>query len=401
MIEIEISQQLNNYLINFNILLTEFIFETEELIDSLILAKHNILHPIILKHSELIEILKNIQQTLPNTQMLPVDLSIESAIDDFLKLTKIKTRFLDYQVIFILTIPLYDPTEYTLYRLWPMPIEITNLQFIFIKPQNPYLAVSCDNQHFITLTEIEVKDCAVIANCRSCFLQVPILTNNYEICEIQIFNSVNLTELPKQCMIGHQIFNESYFKKLSDSNEFIYWVSKSTTITLVCPYITTHYILQGAGTLTIPDTCVVYTPTIILRPTTTTEKQVSTSFHPNFPLINLTDISEKIKQIKNSKPLPMTLMKNKPPPQLHDIHESSNNLDSILNEIDKEIEDNEKTDSLYIHQYVLYIIAGIVGYIIIHIILKNLKYYCIKDKPRHLTVEYQPRKTIPRNNCMI
>jgi len=103
-----------------------------------------------------------------------------------------------------------------------MPIEITNLQFVFIKPQNPYLAVSKDNQHFITLSEIEVKDCAVFANDRSCFLQAPIFTNNYEICEIQVFNSLNLTELPKQCIIGHQIFNDSYLKKLSNSNEFIY-----------------------------------------------------------------------------------------------------------------------------------------------------------------------------------
>lgn len=111
MIEIEINQQVFNYLINLNVLLTEFTFETEEMIDSLILAKHNILHPIVLKKSQLISILKNIQRTLPITQVLPVDLSTESAIDDFLKLTKIKTRFLDYQVLFIITFSLYDPTE--------------------------------------------------------------------------------------------------------------------------------------------------------------------------------------------------------------------------------------------------------------------------------------------------
>jgi len=142
---------------------------------------------------------------------------------------------------------------------------------------------------------------------------------------------------------------------------------------------------------------VLYTPTIILKPIKTTEKQVSTSFHPKFPLI--TDISKKIKQIKKSKPLTMTLMNNKPP-QLHDIHESSNNLNSLINKINNEIEDSEKAYSLNVHQYILYIIAGIVGFIIIHIILKNLKKYCTKDEPRHLIVEYHPRKIVPRN-CMI
>jgi len=169
MIEIEISQQLNNYLINFNMLLTEFIFETKEMIDALILAKHDILNPKILRYSELFDKLKNIQQTLPIKQVLPVDLSMESAIDDLLKLIKTKTRFMDYQVLFIITFPLYDPTEYTLFRLCPMLVEITHFQFIIIKPQNPYLAVPKDNQNFITLTELEVKDCAVIANGRSCF----------------------------------------------------------------------------------------------------------------------------------------------------------------------------------------------------------------------------------------
>lgn len=398
MIEIEISQQLINYLINFNMLLTEFIFETEEMIDSLILAKHNILHPIILKNSELFDILKSIQQTLPITQVLPVDLSMESAIDDLLKLIKIKTRFMDYQVLFIITFPLYDPTEYTLFRLWTMPVEITNFQFIFIKPQNPYLAVSKDHQHFITLTELEVKDCAGIANEKSCFLQMPIFTKDYQICEIQIFNSVNLTELPKQCIVEHQIFNDSYFKKLNNCNDFIYWVSKITTTTLVCPHVTTHHFLKGAGILTIPDTCILYTPTIILIPTKITEKQVSTSFHPSFPLINITDIKKKIDQIKHSKPLTITNTNYKLP-QLHDMYQSSNNLDSLINEIDKEIEDGEKTYSLYFHQYVLYILAGVVGYIIIHIILKNLKNYCTKDKPQQITV-YRSRKTLPRNHII-
>lgn len=114
-----------------------------------------------------------------------------------------------------------------------MPIEIKNLQFIFIKPQNPYLAVSRDNQHFITLTEMEVKDCAVVAGDRSCFIQIPIFTKNY-----QIFNSINLTELPKQCIVEHQIFDDNCFKKLSNGNKFIYWVSKVTTITFSMP---SHY----------------------------------------------------------------------------------------------------------------------------------------------------------------
>lgn len=307
LIELEIDQQLINYLINFNILLNEFSFEIEEMIDALVLARHNIFHPLILKNNQLLEILGNIQHTLPITQVLPVDITMDSAIDDFLKLLKIKTRFYDGQVLFILNFPLYDPTEYTLYRLWPMPVEIKNSQFIFIKPQNPYLVVSKDNQNFITLTETEIHKCTAISSGLSYFLQTPIYTKNYQLCEIQLFNSINTLTLPKQCIVGHEVFNDSYFKKLSNSNQFIYWVAIITTVTLACPHDTTHYNIQGAGILTIPINCILYTPITTLKPTRTTEKHISTSFHPNFPLLNITEVSRKIRKIEDSNLFPIKL----------------------------------------------------------------------------------------------
>jgi hypothetical protein len=52
-----------------------------------------------------------------------------------------------------------------------MPIEITNSQFIFIKPQHPYLAVAKDNQHFISLTETEMQKYTVLSNGLSYFLE--------------------------------------------------------------------------------------------------------------------------------------------------------------------------------------------------------------------------------------
>lgn len=392
-IELEIDQQLMNYLINFNILLTEFSFEIEEMIDSLVLARHNIFHPTILKNTKLLEILENIQNTLPNTQVLPVDITMDTAIDEFLKLVKIKTRFYNYQVLFILTFPLFDPTDYTLFRVWPMPIEITNSQFIFIKPQNPYLAIAKDNQHFISLTESEIQKCTVLSGSLSYFLQVPIFTKNNQLCEIQLFNSISSPKLPKQCTVGHQIFNESYFFKLSNSNQFIYWVTTTTTVTLACSHETTQHTIQGAGILTIPNTCILYTPTTVLKPTKTTEKQISLSFHPNFPLINVTDINIKIKKIEDSKLQPITLF-NYTVPQLHDLHKSSGNLDSIINDIDKELENNKITNNIYLHQYGLYLISGLVGYMVLHILIQRVRECCSGENG--IIVEYRNRPSITR-----
>lgn len=64
--------------------------------------------------------------------------------------------------------------------------------------------------------------------------------------------------------------------------------------------------------------------------------------------LSLEKCNRKKSRSCNSKPLTMTIMNNKPP-QLHDIHESSNNLNSLINKIGKEIEDSEKTYNLNVH----------------------------------------------------
>jgi len=53
LLEVEVNQPLMNYLLNLNLLLTEFSFETDKLIDALTLARHNILNPTILNDNEL------------------------------------------------------------------------------------------------------------------------------------------------------------------------------------------------------------------------------------------------------------------------------------------------------------------------------------------------------------
>lgn len=78
------NQQLLNYFFKLNLLITKFSFETNELVDALILAQQNIFYFITLNNIELKKYLKIIKKSLLSIQFLPFNISY---MEEFLKLT--------------------------------------------------------------------------------------------------------------------------------------------------------------------------------------------------------------------------------------------------------------------------------------------------------------------------
>jgi len=67
-----------------------------------------------------------------------------------------------------------------------MPIEVIYLQFMFIQSHNPYLAISSDNQHFISYSDIEYNKCTLGVTIKYCALDnMPVYLGSYPLCEIQ------------------------------------------------------------------------------------------------------------------------------------------------------------------------------------------------------------------------
>jgi len=73
--------------------LTSFSLEIEELLDALLLAHQNTLHPLVLNSIQLKTILGNIQRELPENQVLPINIDSNSSLEGFIKLTKVTTKF--------------------------------------------------------------------------------------------------------------------------------------------------------------------------------------------------------------------------------------------------------------------------------------------------------------------
>lgn len=93
LIELQVNQQLINYLTNFNFILTSFSLEIEELLDALLLAHQNTLHPLVLNSIQLKTILENIQRELPINQVLPLNMENNSSLEGFMNLIKVTTKF--------------------------------------------------------------------------------------------------------------------------------------------------------------------------------------------------------------------------------------------------------------------------------------------------------------------
>lgn len=197
-------------------------------------------------------------------------------------------------------------------------------------------------------------------------------------CEIKLFKKEikNNEVLSSQCPIYHQFYNGVYFKKLSERNKFIFWAAKETLSTVVCPTQTKFYILQGTGIITLSSSCTLYTPTVILRSSAEETKNISTSvnIYPDLSLLNISELTLRIDKIKNSN---INLKKiNYKIPELINLHQSSRKLDDIINDIDTELENITTEQYQNIHAYGLYLVGGIMGYLIIHWMITKLKLYC-------------------------
>jgi hypothetical protein len=224
------------------------------------------------------------KKTLTQIQSLPVDIFEKDSINEFLKLTKILTTFLNSQLIYSLNFPLCNRDEYILYRLWPMPIEITQAQFIFIQL---YIAISNDKQKFIRLSDWDMVNTISLPYMKYLLLNSAIHLKTFPLCEIQLFDSLNITKLPEQCEVRHVYYNNINLKKMHSKNKYLYWIANAMQTTLIYPILTSIHIFQGVGIITVPLDCILYTTIAILYSTNEINHIILTDFYPKINLISL------------------------------------------------------------------------------------------------------------------
>lgn len=371
---ITISEKLTQHLIFFNIILSEFNQETEELIESVMWGQTGQLHPSIISPKNIIQQLIEVQKIIPKHLTFPQNPDEIINFLDFLKLMTISINFRDTYIIYTIYIPLCEIDSYTMYHIIPFPISLINNNYIFIKSSIEYLAISQDNEKFVTFTYQNYIMCKHSLIITVCTPHNTINRNTDKTCEIQLYLDPQI--LPTTCVIGHINTITTFYKKLNFKNSWLYASSDIQTATIVCPNKSKTIKISGTGIISINKQCYIKTTTIILKPNNCINNtSYNIDFIPQFHLPNIsTNILNKLNKIQNTsiKTVNLKAIDN----QLTEMVKTSKSLESTINLIEMEEDSIEKEKNITNHIYLLYIVGIIVGYIIIHIILKYIKNKC-------------------------
>ncbi|KAL4089004.1 hypothetical protein QTP88_024082 [Uroleucon formosanum] len=108
-----------------NVILTQYAYETENLVSIVNSALLGHIHPSLLDASEFNQQLKQIKIQLPIGLGLPIDLA-EKGISELLRIVEISVVYVKGILMFIMEIPLIDNYDFMLYKSIPLPVKVRN-----------------------------------------------------------------------------------------------------------------------------------------------------------------------------------------------------------------------------------------------------------------------------------
>lgn len=126
--ETEVSSTLQEIIskLNLDILIT--LEQVDTLLNSILFAKQNILHPQVLKPSKLIANLKEIVHSLPTEREFPIPLTASNG-HTLLEMSTLQVYYSESKLIFIIIIPLTEILTFDIFHLYPLPIPIDENQY--------------------------------------------------------------------------------------------------------------------------------------------------------------------------------------------------------------------------------------------------------------------------------
>lgn len=233
-------------------------FKIEDILNSILFVKANILHPSVLTPNQLYKDIVNNLRVIPKYKDFPVNLEI-SNIHILLNIADLVCYYIDNKLVFVIKIPLVNVLEYNLYKSIPLPtshIRADN-SFVMIVPSEKYVALSKDKSSFTYLKNLNSCKNIIIIKTYLCEISDIYATAGNPSCEIEIITK-SVTKLPETCQykiihgdvdIWHKLINEKW----------IFVQSKPAKLSIECNnnYIT-EFVVSGTGVLDIPLGCIAY-----------------------------------------------------------------------------------------------------------------------------------------------
>lgn len=154
--QLEIRQRLEEQVALLNIMTIQVDQQFGTLINTVLFARSNILHPFILSPEQLINELISTLKYVPSSRTYPFELNINNAVE-IMQSCKLTVFYSNFKLIFVISIPLVSPTHFTLYKLIPLPMKANTGNFLFISPNYKYIFLTDNKESYIMSNDI--SDC--------------------------------------------------------------------------------------------------------------------------------------------------------------------------------------------------------------------------------------------------
>lgn len=200
--------------------------EIRDIEDSITFSRLSILHPSIIKPSELVNQLSNIARLLQHNN-LPLYPNVDS-LPTMINLITLQSFITSNRIVFVLRIPLVTKDTFTAYHLYSIPTKNPKSNaFHAIIPESKYIAVSSDHRQYIYIESLQ--NCKQVESKLSLCENLTPLTLQKPNCEIEVITKLTA----KSCNPVHITFEDYNIIRLK-RNKWIVIVSSPIPVVSSC-----------------------------------------------------------------------------------------------------------------------------------------------------------------------
>jgi hypothetical protein len=235
-------------------ILNKFEYETQSLIAIINAAIDGKIHTSVLSLQQLLRELREVKMTLPAGSSLPVDIRAES-LTELLRVAELSVFIQDDHLVYVIEIPLVLNAEYNVYRSIPFPIQLNSDTLVLISPDVDYLAISADNEKFLTITTENLRKCKTLQTGKLCNRNEPThLRLDSQLCEVSLLTSHQT--LPNTCNLKVIKSYKPIWHTLSETNSWLYATPPNSGI-ITCSHTAETFKIElvGIGRLTLSHRC--------------------------------------------------------------------------------------------------------------------------------------------------
>lgn len=288
---LSIENRLVNHIISLVEMSDEISANLKSYVYTITLINKGIVSYEILKPQDLFNELQHVNKRYT----LPLDLTLESTYT-YYKLMEVGSYIKDGLLIISLKIPIVNALFYDLYEVHSLltPHKNDPNLFSYIEPTSPYILISVTRTVYSNLNNLE--DCQEFYPSQWICKEVSVARRiDHPSCEMQLF-SKSTTSIPKTCQIKHLYAEVEIWHKLG-LNQWIFVVSKPTTLNILCLNHTNHEeVITNMGILYLDSGCKAYSDYAILE----TSMDLNTvNISSKIPTTDITD-DDCCRELKNN-----------------------------------------------------------------------------------------------------